>query len=103
MIFTDKKLVYLNYHHAIDYTEDGVILYPQILATSYVGETILFEITKDIHLCSSPLYISVLPGSFLRLTGEMFNLETDYPRVRFSKCRFPTKDELEFYEHFSLL
>lgn len=103
MIFTDKKLVYLNYHHAIDYTVDGVIPYPQILATSYVGETILFEITKDIYLCPPPLFISVLPGSILRLTGEMLKLEAEYPRVRFSKCRFPTKDELEFYERFSLL
>lgn len=104
MIFTDKNLIYLQDKCALDYTTEGEVPYPQVLVTTQKGQIVLFEIEKGFNLSSLLLFIRILPGSPLNYPeGTMLDLDMDQPRVRFSKCRFPTKFELEFYERFSLL
>lgn len=104
MIFTDKNLIYLQDKCALDYTTEGEVPYPQVLVTTQKEQIVFFEIEKGFNLSSLLFVIRILPGSILTYPeGTMLDLDMDQPIVRFSKCRFPTKFELEFYERFSLL
>ena len=87
----------LGWNAMYDRTKDALIERGVILThVDDIHEISMFEIGEDINLLEFPEEVSVVPGSCYS-DAEVGAVLSDVSGFHINRCRFPTQEELDWY------